>query len=354
VRPRTGSLRWITAVVIAIALVAGGWWAGRSTMRSAAADRSAPVSTVVSTVTEATVGRSLALTVTVEQPFVGVAVNGLTGTVTSVDVRRRVDLGDTLYTVDTVPVRAVAGAMPFYRDLGPGVVGRDVAQLQRNLATLGLHRGGTHGRFDAATGQAVRSWQRRLRTAVTGTVRLGEVVAVPRLPAALRLGEAIVTGARLGGGEPAVFAATGEVAFLLVVSPAQAAQVPDGAAVIVTHQQERWSARITDSSTTPDGAVRFVLSAPGGGPVCATACGRLPGQERISLRAEVTLVPDLTGPAVPLAAVRTRADGSTYVVMADGSPRAVTVRATSGGVAVVDGVRVGERVIVLGPANEQR
>ena len=62
----------------------------------------------------------------------------------------------------------------------------------------------------------------------------------------------------------------------------------------------------------------------------------------------MAVVPEVTGPAVPLAAVQTGVDGSVFVVMADGAHRAVTVRGTSGGVAVVDGVRAGERVVALG------
>ena len=347
-KPPPRPSRWIAAAVAAIALIAVGWWAGRSTFRSPAADRDRPVSTVIATVTGATVGRSLALTATVEQPFVAVAVNGLAGTVTSVDMRGRVSVGDTLYTVDTVPVRAVTGGVPFYRDLRPGVSGRDVSQLQRALVALGLYDGSTSGRYDAATGRAVRTWQRRLKTTVTGQVRLGELAAVPRLPAALRLGEAIVKGARVGGGEPAVLAATGHIRFALVVSQAQAALIPNAAGVTVTHETSRWPAKITDSSTGTDGTVSLVLGAPGGGPVCAAACASLPGQERISLRASVAVVPEVTGPAVPLAAVQTGVDGSVFVVMADGAHRAVTVRGTSGGVAVVDGVRAGEWVVALG------
>lgn len=348
-RRQAGSRMWRSLAGVAVVLVAAGagYWAGRVTVGSPVGEPG-EVRTVTYDVVEATVGRALSLNVTVEQPFVVVGYNGLPGTVTSVEDTRAVDTGEILYAVDTVPVRAVTGTVPFWRPLGPGDDGDDVAQLQRALVDLGYLSGQADGRFGFSTAEAVRAWQRDLGMEPTGTVQLGEVVAVPVLPARLRLGEGIVPAARLSGGEPAVFAPTGEVSFALVVSDSQANLIPPDATVVVEHEDHRWEAVLGESEFGEDGNVRFTLTAPDGGVVCGGECASLPAAERASLRGEVTIVPEVTGPSVPVGAVRTEPDGETWVLMTDGTRRTVTVLGSSGGVAVVSGLTVGERVVVTG------
>ncbi len=341
--------RWAAGVAAVLVVAGGGYWAGRTTVGSPVVDPG-EVRTVTYDVVEATVGRSLSLNVTVEQPFVVVGYNGLPGTVTSVEATEAVEPGDVLYTVDTVPVRAVVGTVPFWRPLGPGAEGEDVVQLQRALADLGFFHGEADGRYGWATTEAVRAWQRDLGMTVTGTVALGEVVAVPRLPARLLLGEQITVAARLSGGEPAVLAPTGEMTFALVVSQGQAGLIPPDATVTVQHDEHEWTAVLAGEEFGQDGNIRYLLTAPDGGPVCGDDCASLPAQERTSLRAQVTIVPQVTGPSVPVAAVRTDPDGGAWVLMADGTRRSVTVLGSSGGVAVVEGLAVGDRVVVTGGA----
>jgi len=70
----------------------------------------------------------------------------------------------------------------------------------------------------------------------------------------------------------------------------------------------------------------------------------------------VAVVKPATGPAVPVAAITTQADGRTTVLMVDGSgaraEREVRVKASQDGVAIVDGVKVGERVQVLADSGD--
>src|SRR6516162_6879803 len=49
----------------------------------------------------------------------------------------RVSRGKPVYAVNGQPVLLFYGAGPAWRDLGPGVIGPDVRQLNRNLAALG-------------------------------------------------------------------------------------------------------------------------------------------------------------------------------------------------------------------------
>ena len=67
----------------------------------------------------------------------------------------RVGAGDVLATVSGRPVLILEGRIPAYRDLGPGMSGPDVAQLERSLRRLRLDPGQADGSFDTATGAAV-------------------------------------------------------------------------------------------------------------------------------------------------------------------------------------------------------
>jgi hypothetical protein len=110
------------------------------------------------------------------------------GTITWVpDEGAIVRRGHRLYAVDGQPVILLYGHQPAYRPLGPGVSdGADVAQLQRNLATLGYFGGSVDGHFGASTRSAVQDWQRALGLRATGTVELGRAVF---LPGARRIGQ---------------------------------------------------------------------------------------------------------------------------------------------------------------------
>lgn len=70
-------------------------------------------------------------------------------------VGARVAAGDVLAEVSGRPVFVLEGSVPSYRDLGPGMSGPDVAQLEKALRGLGLDPGAVDGTFDSATAEAV-------------------------------------------------------------------------------------------------------------------------------------------------------------------------------------------------------
>lgn len=70
-------------------------------------------------------------------------------------VGARVAAGDVLAEVSGRPVFVLEGSVPSYRDLGPGMSGPDVAQLEKALRRLGLDPGAADGTFDTATAEAV-------------------------------------------------------------------------------------------------------------------------------------------------------------------------------------------------------
>ncbi|MFT4294703.1 MAG: peptidoglycan-binding domain-containing protein [Micropruina sp.] len=301
-------------------------------------------------VKEQTVGKVLDLNVTVSQGKSALAVNSLVGVVTSVGKSGSKKVGDVLYRVAAVPVRVVQGSQPFYRALSYGMRGTDVAQLRNALVEMKyLSTKGQH--FDSATDRAVRAWQKKLGLQQSGTVELGELIAVPRLPSTVLLDAKVLRlGTIFSGGEKVAFTA-GKPSFALVISSDQARLVPRDATVSMEFRGKKWTAVVNSSTTTESGDTRLLLSSPSGGPVCGKSCDLDIAGEDIFVMSQVQVVPPATGPAVPVAALLTNPDGSTQVtvVSADGTrtSRTLTVLGSQDGVAVVKGVTVGEHVQVL-------
>jgi hypothetical protein len=69
--------------------------------------------------------------------------------------------GDVLLTVSGRPTFLLDGAQPTYRDLGPGMSGKDVRQLEMALRRLGFRPGSVDGYYDYATARAVAALYRR-------------------------------------------------------------------------------------------------------------------------------------------------------------------------------------------------
>lgn len=77
------------------------------------------------------------------------------------EVGAELDEGDVLIEITGRPVIILAGELPMYRSLAPGMSGPDVEQLEQTLRRLGLDPGTVDTRYTAATGQAVaRLFQR--------------------------------------------------------------------------------------------------------------------------------------------------------------------------------------------------
>jgi multidrug efflux pump subunit AcrA (membrane-fusion protein) len=69
--------------------------------------------------------------------------------------------GDILFITSGRPVFLLAGAEPAFRDLGPGLKGDDVRQLEEALVRLGFDPGATDGVYDGHTESAVSAWYQR-------------------------------------------------------------------------------------------------------------------------------------------------------------------------------------------------
>ncbi|MCI0335869.1 MAG: peptidoglycan-binding protein [Planctomycetes bacterium] len=66
--------------------------------------------------------------------------------------------GDVALTTSGRPLFILQGAVPAYRDLVPGSVGKDVRQLEEALQRMGFDPGPIDGTFDAQTSDAVAKW----------------------------------------------------------------------------------------------------------------------------------------------------------------------------------------------------
>ena len=151
--------------------------------------------------------------------------------VTSVPVvGSQLEEGDVLLTISGRPVFVLEGIQPSYRDLGPGMSGRDVKQLEQALERLGLDPGPVDGSYDAQTEDAVE--------ALNGRHGFPAVVATDAQLAEARPLEAeLVAGSRAESG---VQLPADEVVFLpatpLRVSavPAAVGDPPSGPLVTVT------------------------------------------------------------------------------------------------------------------------
>ncbi|MBK7820427.1 MAG: peptidoglycan-binding protein [Tessaracoccus sp.] len=233
---RTGRRRWLRAVVVAVvvaAVVAGGvlvWERKPWAPASPAAEGNAPAPAVTAPVVRGTLINELRLNATlgyddaVELPTAAGMLTALPA------VGKVVKVGSPVYEADGRPVILLRGARPFWRELARGVRdGKDVLQLERNLARLGFFTRKPDTRFDWWTRDAVRKWQRKLGVPVTGVVANSDVVVVN----APGIRVAQVTG-RLGqtGVSPLAYTAT-RLRAVAKLTAAQARELQPGTRVTV-------------------------------------------------------------------------------------------------------------------------
>lgn len=120
--------------------------------------------------------------------------------------------------------------------------------------------------------------------------------------------------------------------------------------VFVSYPEGTWEAviaRAVESSDQGLESLDLVLEAPGGGPVCGQECAEWVGFEgRTDFAAEVVVVPETTGPVVPTAAITTDPGGAMSVTLVSGESVPVEVVESTDALAIVEGVEVGDVVVL--------
>lgn len=195
-RPRWA---WAVAAVVLVAAAVGAAWYFRAweALAPRPAEAAEPVTAAVEMATLTTQVRlSGQLSYGEAAPLPAAA-----GTITVLPAAgETVLVGERVYEADGAPVVLFRGSRPFWRELSVGSSdGKDVRQLQSNLAALGFLDAKPTGRYGSLTRQAVHDWQKSIGVPRTGvfspssvvvadapgiriertTARLGEVDASP-------------------------------------------------------------------------------------------------------------------------------------------------------------------------------
>ena len=340
--------RLLTAFGV-LAMIAAAFWAGYTVngIGKAEAPKTDPIWVEAS---EGSIGRTIALSVEATQERQAVGVNRLAGTVTARSNEDEFSVGDPVYAVDGQAVRVVEGAVPFYRDLYEGLTGDDVGQLNAALTALG-YPAGAGSTFTEQTAAGVRQWHKDQGREAASEVLLGELIAVPALPARLFLHDDGAVGSVLLGGERLVFAVIGDPQFRTILTAQQVALVPEGTPVTVTYADKTWKGTIGSATPDDQGIIHADLLAEGG-PLCGDECAALPAEETMVMTALAEVVPAQTGMLVPVSAITLRTDGTATLDVEgdDGVVNTpVTVLGSQDGLALVDGIEAGTRVRIGDP-----
>lgn len=302
-------------------------------------------------VVEGEVGSSIDLNVVAKWTPTPVGSNQAAGVVTSINVGAgdEVSAGAVLYTVNLRPVVIAQGDVPAFRALASGASGADVSQVQSLLAGLGYYVGPVDGKFGSSTTRAVKAWQRAAGLPADGVVQLGDLVFVPALPTRVSLDtEVIARGTTLSGGEDVVRALSAEPDFTVPLTEAQAGLVATGTRVQITGPEgETWEAfAVGHTSATDDESVVVELAGRDDASICGDQCASIPVIDQSLLRSRIVTVEPVSGPIVPISALRSDAAGTLTVVSDEGTVFEVEIVASAKGMAVVEGIPRGTLVRV--------
>jgi hypothetical protein len=262
-----------------------------------------------------------------------------------------VGCGQVLYRVDERPVLLLCGAVPTYRDLHEGIVGRDVRQLNHNLHLPG-------DVFTARTRTRLEALQRDRGLAVTGALGVDAAVFLPE-PVRIAKVTALLGGVARPGA-PVLLATSGRLEVEVDLDPSQQREVRKGDRALVTLPGHA-------SLTGRVAGFGRVASAPAGqGRSAATATvpayvgldhpSRARGLDEQPVQVDITTRGVDDALSVPVLAVVGRSGGRYGVEVVRGSGRRelVTVRlglfdTTAGRVQVQGSLRAGDDVVVPTP-----
>ena len=272
----------------------------------------------------------------------------LGGTITDVAAERStVERGQSLYSVDGRPVVLFYGALPAWRDIGPGVTdGADVKQLEENLKALDFEPGAVDETFTAETQSAIDAWLSSIGLPEAGAVRLGRVVF---MRAAVTVAEHLKTvGAPIQNGDEIMSALSFEK--VVTVSFSNENDLRTGERVTIALPGRNVPGKVTSVVTDPGsgrGEELFLLAT-----VVPDESGVLTElREGADADVEVFAASRENVLAVPVTALLARERGG-YTVEVERSPGRIELVSVTPGlyandlVEVRSGLREGDRVVV--------
>lgn len=354
----------MVALPVALLLGSGLGWAGRVLLAPPTAPASEAAFTLV-TVSNDSVGRSFSLNASASWRAASTTSTSRGqdsgsadspppteghGVVTHIWLKgaTTVEPGDPLYAVNLAPVVAAEGAVPSFRDLQIGSTGADVRQVQELLRAAGHRTSEATGVYDRATANEVYAWKKAHDIPPDGVFEAVRVVFIPKLPARVALVDAVSVGAPAPAGASGVRVLPNEPSFSIMLPAGQAQQVRTGQQVSLSIEGAQWEATIGElGAPSEEGEVRAILApAKSEETICAKECDLIPLSGASGIDAQIVIVPRASGPVVPTAALRLPDGARTEVVDEAGKAIPVTIKASAGGLAVVDGVDIGTRVRV--------
>lgn len=269
------------------------------------------------------------------------------GTITSVaDLTKPLQAGDVLMTVNLRPVVVAVGSVPSFRSLTLDVKGQDVAQLSRLMRSIGIRKARETSTFDAGLASDVKRWQRKLGLTPTGVVEAGDIGYVESLPAYMQLDKDVITGAEIASGAALANTLASAPAFRIVLDPNQANLTRINSTVTIDSKQGTWKATVSKASES-DGKLILELQGPEGAAVCGDSCESVPRSGVTDYPSRVEIVSPTSGPTVPLSAIVTDPGGSKFVISSSGKRVRVKVVAATNGLAVVEGLAIGDKIRVF-------
>ncbi len=266
-------------------------------------------------------------------------VTGRGGRMTEVLVQpgEAVATGTELAALDGVPLQLLVGPVPPYRELSVGDEGPDVLALQEFLVATGHSTLEPDGLYASETASAVLRWRRAIGDPIPSPTFAPESVVWSAAAGVValdpQLGDEIAPLTRIGSiSQP--------VPRLRLSLPGTESPLRQGQSLTIELPSgDTLEARLGQRVTVEDGVVVPVEveeEFPQGVlPITTTA-----------LSGVVEVQPLVEGISIPAGAVQTRADGQTYVVHPSGQASDVQVLARDGGTYIVDGIRVGDSVLL--------
>lgn len=342
----------VLGTVVGVALTLGAGWSVREiTSPAVPADRLDDQLLVkAQEITLSRVQPGLAI-LRVEQQPAGILDSGGTFTATY----DRVDAADgaILFWRNLRPTVIMVGKTPIFRDLSTGDEGEDVEALQEFLARTGYLDDKIDGHYGVSTALAVKAWYQDLGVAKpSGSVLADDIVVVTELPGLLALDDRISTGLPVPVGQPLLTLVDLNPTVTLAVAQDQTSIAPAGTQVVVRNRNgDEQSFQVEALANTANEGRELILSPlDPTADLCAwSSCVDFAAVGQQTAQAEVVWLPPVTGVGVPVGALIVETSGDTLVELEDGSRVLVDVVMTDGGLALVEGVALGE-LVTLAPA----